>query len=63
MTHTEKYSFKAGETQLTLEGNNIEKAMWLADTLIGNTANGYWKCSVHDVTDYTWTIIPSKQEF
>jgi|TARA_R110000782_G_scaffold253933_1_gene342213 hypothetical protein len=51
------FTFKVKDTSITLQGPNIDKAMCIADRLIEERVDGYWKTSLTNTNEYTWTLI------
>ena len=48
------YTFKRNGKSMMLQGYDIDSAMAIADLMIKQTVDGFWKCDVEDPTTYQW---------
>ena len=51
------YTFTRGDKTMMLHGYDIDSAMTIADLMIKQTIDGYWKFMVGNTTSYTWKEI------
>ena len=51
------YTFTRGDKTMMLHGYDIDSAMTIADLMIKQTIDGYWKCIVGNTTSYEWKEI------
>ena len=51
------YTFTRGDKTMMLNGYDIDAAMTIADFMIKQTIDGYWKCTVGNTTSYEWKEI------
>ena len=51
------YTFTRGDKTMMLHGYDIDAAMTIADLMIKQTIDVYWKCIVGNTTSYEWKEI------
>ena len=51
------YTFTRGDKTMMLHGYDIDAAMTIADLMIKQTINGYWKCNPEYPDLYEWKEI------
>ena len=51
------YTFTRGDKSMSLHGYDIDQAMTIADLMIKQTIDGYWKCNPEYPDLYEWKEI------